>query len=360
MSNIIHAAQNHSDAGSAFKLFSVPDISDEELELLRSALTKDYSEITRDRLNRNLIRFFVWVAHGADGWTAMIDERSGNRAGRHDPRKAFVAEQLGNLSQDFLRQGRIKAISLTARYREFLKVKEYAPATINSYLWAVRELASQAKRLDVTDWTLKDVEGVAAETLRDTRGTSMEGIQSMLGAIDRSTVEGTRNYALIALLFQNALRRGEVVGCNISHFDPIAKTLSIKGKGKRDRARIDLSASVVAALRDWLEQRGEAVLGAPLFCAMNRNHKGHRLSGTSIYNIVRDLAATAGVSDRFSPHKIRHSAITAVLDLTDGDLRSAQALSRHKSLEILQVYDDNRNQLQGRATALLEQQSLGK
>jgi integrase/recombinase XerC len=53
------------------------------------------------------------------------------------------------------------------------------------------------------------------------------------------------------------------------------------------------------------------------------------------------------VSDRFSPHKIRHSAITALLDLTDGNFRSAQALSRHKSMDILKVYDDNRHKLQG-------------
>lgn len=345
MSNIISLVQNGTHAL----------ITDEELELLKVALTKDYQPTTRDRLNRNLTRFFIWVSYGAIGWAQMIDERQGLRSGRNDPRKAWVSEQLAQLSREFLGQGRIKAITQTAQYREFLKGQGYAPATVNSYLWAVREMVSQAKRLEVVDWGLKDVEGVPAETLRDTRGTGIDGIQKMLNAIDRSSAEGLRNYALVLLLFQNALRRGEVVGCNVSHFDPIAKTLSIQGKGKRDRMRIDLSLSVVAAIAAWLENRGEAGLNAPLFCALDRNHRGHRLSGTSVYTIVRSLAKTAGVSDRFSPHKIRHSAITAVLDATDGDLRSAQALSRHKSLEILQVYDDNRKQLQGKATGILEQ-----
>jgi integrase/recombinase XerC len=344
MSNIISLVQNGTHAL----------ITDEELELLRTALTKDYQPTTRDRLNRNLTRFFVWVSYGADGWNQMIDERQGKRSGRCDLRKAWVSEHLPQLSREFLGQGRIKAIMQTAQYREFLKANDYAPATINSYLWAVREMVSQAKRLEVVDWGLRDVEGVPSETLRDTRGTDITGIQKMLNIIDRTTLEGSRNYALVMLLFQNALRRGEVVGCNVSHFDPAAQTLSIQGKGKRDRARIDLSPSVIEAIGQWLSMRGEAGLNAPMFCAVDRNHHGHRLSGTSVYNIVRSLAKQAEVSDRFSPHKIRHSAITAVLDATDGDLRSAQALSRHKSLEILQVYDDNRKQLQSKATGFLE------
>jgi integrase/recombinase XerC len=331
-------------------------MTDEDLDLLRTALTKDYQSTTRDRLNRNLTRFFVWVAYGESGWSDMIDERRGTRAHkRNDPRKALVSERLSHLSREFLGEGRLKAIARVARYREFLKHSDYAPATINSYLWAVREMVSQAKRLEVVDWTLKDIEGVPSETLRDTRGTDIEGIQTLLKGIDRGTLEGDRNYALVLLLFQNALRRGEVVGCNVSHFDPAAKTLSIQGKGKRERSRIDLSPSVVEAIVTWLERRESSGLNAPLFCALDRNHYGMRLTGTSIYRIVRDLAKDTGVSDRFSPHKIRHSSITAILDITDGDLRSAQALSRHKSMDILKVYDDNRKQLQGKASGLLEQ-----
>ena len=331
-------------------------MTDEELDLLRTTLTKDYQPTTRDRLNRNLTRFFVWVAYGESGWSEMIDERRGTRAHkRNDPRKALVSERLSHLSREFLGGGRLKAIARVARYREFLKGLDYAPATVNSYLWAVREMVAQAKRLEVVDWTLRDIEGVPSETLRDTRGTGLEGMQAIFNAIHRGTPEGDRNYALVILLFQNALRRGEVVGCNVSHFDPAAKTLSIQGKGKRDRARVDLSSSVVEAIAAWLERRETAGLNEPLFCALDRNHHSMRLTGTSVYRIVRKLAKDAGVSDRFSPHKIRHSAITAVLDITNGDLRSAQALSRHKSMDILKIYDDNRQQLQGKASGLLEQ-----
>jgi integrase/recombinase XerC len=112
---------------------------------------------------------------------------------------------------------------------------------------------------------------------------------------------------------------------------------------------------VIEAIQHWLSVQGEAGMNASLFCALDPNHHGAGLTGTSIYRIVRQLAKDAGGSDSFSPHKIRHSAITALLDLTDGDLQSAHALPRHKSMDILRVYGDNRDKLQSKATGLLEQ-----
>jgi integrase/recombinase XerC len=73
------------------------------------------------------------------------------------------------------------------------------------------------------------------------------------------------------------------------------------------------------------------------------------------------LAVAAGIDSSlktlrervFSPHKIRHSSITALLDMTDGDVRSAQAHSRHQNLSTLIRYDDGRQQLQGKAAKKL-------
>ena len=91
----------------------------------------------------------------------------------------------------------------------------------------------------------------------------------------------------------------------------------------------------------------------PLFISLDRAHWGTRLSGTSVYRIVRALAKKAGVSENFGPHKIRHSGTTTYLEMTDGDLRGAQAYSRHANLNTLKFYDDNRKQLQKKASAKL-------
>ena len=70
----------------------------------------------------------------------------------------------------------------------------------------------------------------------------------------------------------------------------------------------------------------------------------HRLTGQSIYNIVRTLGEKVGVTAR--PHQIRHSAITDALDLS-GDIRAVARFSRHKDIKVLMIYDDNRADLGG-------------
>ena len=68
---------------------------------------------------------------------------------------------------------------------------------------------------------------------------------------------------------------------------------------------------------------------------------------------MRDTAQAAGISKIISPHRIRHSAITAALDATNGDARKVQKLSRHRNLNTLMIYDDNRHQHQAEVTSLL-------
>jgi integrase/recombinase XerC len=91
----------------------------------------------------------------------------------------------------------------------------------------------------------------------------------------------------------------------------------------------------------------------PLFISL-RPRYGHRLTGDGIRKIVVEIAENAGISKTISPHRIRHSSVTAALDASDGDVRSVQKLSRHASLNTLMIYDDNRTKAQGKITALLE------
>jgi integrase/recombinase XerC len=77
------------------------------------------------------------------------------------------------------------------------------------------------------------------------------------------------------------------------------------------------------------------------------------MSGNAIYNLVRNTAAAAGIKKVISPHRIRHSAIAAALDLTGGDTRKVQKLSRHADLNTLTRYDDNRLRHQKEVTKIL-------
>ena len=125
----------------------------------------------------------------------------------------------------------------------------------------------------------------------------------------------------------------------------------------RGKCSVNRSISVsqsVQAIQAWLELRGKCkATSEPLFCTLDRATKGHRLSGNAIYNLVRSTGTAAGIYKVMSPHRVRHSAITAALDATNGDTRKVQKLSRHADLNTLTLYDDNRRHHQGEVTNIL-------
>ena len=143
-------------------------------------------------------------------------------------------------------------------------------------------------------------------------------------------------------------------------YQPGERSLLIKGKGQLTKEAIRLSDKAVVLIDDWLgalsdifDPLGDRSSDSPLFCTVDRATFGHRLSGKVIYNLVRDSATAAGIEKVMSPHRVRHSAITAALDATNGDTRKVQKLSRHKNLNTLMIYDDNRHQHQAEVTGIL-------
>jgi integrase/recombinase XerC len=177
----------------------------------------------------------------------------------------------------------------------------------------------------------------------------------VLGGIDRTSLKGIRDYALLILLWSNALRRSEVSKANISDFDPTAKTLRIFGKGRGNNAEtVSLGSGTVMAIEAWLEVRGETNPDKALFCSVNIGYRDGRLCPQAIYDIVKSRCQDAGITKVMSPHRIRHSSITAALEATNGDVRRVQKLSRHSSLNTLLIYDDNRRNHQGEVTDILD------
>jgi integrase/recombinase XerC len=202
---------------------------------------------------------------------------------------------------------------------------------------------------------LEAIKSEKMSAYRDTSGVDSETFKRVLGGIDRTSLKGIRDYALLILLWSNALRRSEVSKANISDFDPTAKTLRIFGKGKGNQSEIiSLGKATVMAIEAWLETRGETNPDKALFVSVNPGYRDGRLCTQAIYNIVKERCQSAGISKAMSPHRIRHSAITAALEVTGGDVRRVQKLSRHSSLNTLLIYDDNRKNHQREVSDLLD------
>jgi len=319
------------------------DLSKNELDLISELLADKRSPNTRRAYEWDLNDFFQAVTK-CDATPVMVE--------------------------GFLKLSRFEALALVLRYKSQLIAKGLKEATINRRLAAVKALVNFARKLGKVDWTLADIKSEKVKNYRDTTGVDPDTFKEMLAAPGRDTLKGKRDYALLRLLWDNALRRGEVEKTNIGDLELVGRKLWIIGKGKgTQREAISLTTATVEALKDYLAARGKCDSASahalracsanaehrsqPLFIALDRGHSGHRLTGTSIARIVQAVAKTAGIDKTLSPHRIRHSSITAALEATGGDVRRVQKLSRHANLDTLMIYDDNRRNHQGEISDLL-------
>lgn len=146
---------------------------------------------------------------------------------------------------------------------------------------------------------------------------------------------GTRDKAILETLYSAGLRVSEVVGLNIDDLDLDGGTITVRGKGRRERMAL-LGEPAVAAIRVWLTDRRLFAPdeGEP---ALFLNHRGGRLTSRSVARHLTKYLAQTGLDARTSPHTLRHSFATHLLD-AGADVRSVQELLGHKSLGTTQVY----------------------
>lgn len=190
------------------------------------------------------------------------------------------------------------------RYRAGLLNAKLSPATINRRLTALRSLVTLARTLGIVAWEL-EVDGVALQQYRDTRGPGVGGLRALLKMSNTQRPEkAKRDAAIIMLLFGLALRRAEVASLDLVHWNHGAGTLAVLGKGHLDRVVMTVPGTVREALVAWVAVRGAAP--GPLFGSFDRAGKGDgRLKGDGIFRIVRALGRRAGVVAR--PHGLRLS-----------------------------------------------------
>lgn len=255
--------------------------------------------------------------------------------------------------QAFLQQTAPQIALSLATYKGQMLEKGLSEATVNRRLAAIRSLLTFSYRLghSATDGRGL-VDGEKSRAYRDTRGTDIHTLRRLVALPGTATLIGLRDTALLRLLCENALRRAEVCTLDVSDFGAESHTLYIVGKGRgTQKAPVTLSDKCVTAISAYL-QASEHTDG-PLFRTLDHRLKNDamRLAPNGLYKIIRKYGRQMGLS--LAPHKLRHSAITAALDATGGDLRRVQKLSRHADLRTLSIYDDNRSDFQGEVTRIL-------
>ena len=154
-----------------------------------------------------------------------------------DFRRFAGTQSVGEVAHQLLACGHGEANALALAYKADLVGRELAAATVNRRLAALRSLVKLARTLGMVPWTL-EVENVAAESYRDTRGPGRDGFNLLLDKLDgRKDAKAVRDRALIRLLFDSGLRRGEVVSLDVEHVDLEARTVSVLGKARAGRPK---------------------------------------------------------------------------------------------------------------------------
>ena len=242
-------------------------------------------------------------------------------------------------------QGRIgsenaKPTQLTTRimraYLAWLHEQGYARSTIARRLAAVRSWCRFLCRQGV-------LENNPALGLRGPRQEkklphfiSREDMARLLAAPPAGDPLGIRDRALLETLYSAGLRVSELTGLNLDDVDLDAGLATVRGKGKRERLAL-LGPPATDAIRAWLASRpalGPRAAGQP---ALFLNKNGSRLSTRGVGRLLGKYLLIAGLDPAASPHSLRHSFATHMLD-AGADIRSVQELLGHKSLGTTQIY----------------------
>jgi integrase/recombinase XerC len=162
-------------------------------------------------------------------------------------------------------------------------------------------------------------------------------VGKLLEAPPADTPVGVRDRAILETLYSAGLRVSELTGLNRDDLDLDSGLATVRGKGKRERLAL-LGVKAQEAIRRWLAARGsmapERRRPQP---AVFVNQRGGRLTARSVGRLLEKYLAQAGLDRRTSPHTLRHSFATHLLD-RGADIRSVQELLGHRNLATTQIY----------------------
>lgn len=174
------------------------------------------------------------------------------------------------------------------------------------------------------------------------KALSEDEVAALLGAVEGTDAVARRDRAILEVLYGTGLRISELVGLSLADLDLDAGLLRAFGKGSKERV-VPLGRYAVAALVDWLAPAGRPELEPDRWArrddadALFLNRRGGRLSRQGAWMVVKRAGERAGLHGHLSPHVLRHSCATHMVD-HGADIRTVQELLGHASISTTQVY----------------------
>jgi len=166
---------------------------------------------------------------------------------------------------------------------------------------------------------------------------SFEEIEQLIGAIDLSSLEGTRNKAILETMYSCGLRVSELVGLKISCLYLDIGFIRVIGKGDKERL-VPIGTDAIKCIKIYKDTvRSHQTVSEKNQDILFLNRRGHALSRVMIFYIIKSLALTAGITKVISPHTFRHSFATHLVE-GGADLRAVQEMLGHESITTTEIY----------------------
>ena len=220
-------------------------------------------------------------------------------------------------------------------YLAMLRNSQYSKATIARKLASLRSFYRFLVRSGKLKASPASVIRTPRQERRLPRCLDIEQIERLLAAPDTDTLLGARDRAILETIYSAGLRVSELVGLDLEDLDEFSEAVRVRGKGKKERLA-PLGSKAIEAVRHYLGLRARAFGRAhrgPLFL----NKDGGRISSRSIRRKLDKYLQLAGIDPHVSPHTLRHSFATHMLN-AGADLRSVQELLGHQKLSTTQIY----------------------
>ncbi len=226
------------------------------------------------------------------------------------------------------------------QFLEQLSNQQYSPATMARKIATLRSFHRWLEKRGLIKNNPMLMIRTPKQAKRLPKAIGVEQVEKLLSAPDDSNLLGARDRAILETLYSTGIRVSELVGINRDDVDESSAALIVRGKGRKERI-VPLGSHALEALRHY-----SSVLEAELIrngrptepeAALFINKHGGRLSTRSVRRKVSKYLAQAGLDPTISPHTLRHSFATHLLD-NGADLRSVQELLGHQSLSTTQVY----------------------
>lgn len=240
-------------------------------------------------------------------------------------------------------------------YREQLK-ETHKPTTVQSYIVALRLFFQWTEQEKLYPNIADHIKGAKLDRNHKKDYLTSRQVKKVLEKAHEDSIQGLRDYAILALMFTGGLRTIEVSRANVEDLRTVgdSEVLYLQGKGHLERTDyVKLVPTVEDAIRAYLKARGSSEPTEPLFSSTSNNSQGGRLSTRSISGIVKQALKNAGYdSSTLTAHSTRHTAVTLAL-MGGMKLEEVQQFARHKNLATTLIYAHNLDRAKNQCEATI-------